>query len=160
MLISFVVLCSVTKLCPILCNLTDCSTPGFPVPHYYQEFAHTHDHWVSDAIQPSHPLSPPSPPAIDLSQYQGILQWVGSSHQVAKVLELQLQPFQWTFRVNLLYDWLVWSPCCPRDSQESSPAPQFESTNSSALGFLYSPTLTSVHDYGKNHSFDYMHLCQ
>ena len=81
---------------------------------------------------------------------------VSSSHQVAKVLELQLQhqSFQWTFRTDFLYDWLIWSPCSPRNPQESSPTPQFKSSNSSALSFLYSPTLTSIHDHWKNHSFD------
>ena len=77
-------------------------------------------------------------------------------HQVAKVLELQHQPFQWIFRVDFLWDWLVWSPCSPRDSQESSPALQFKSINFSALNLFYGPTLTSVHDYWKNCSFDYM----
>ena len=96
-----------------------------PYPPPTLEHAQTHVHRVSDAIQPSHLLSSPSPPAFSLSQHQDLFQWVNSSYQVAKVLELQLQPFQWTFRLNLLYDWLVWSPCCPRDSQESSPAPQF-----------------------------------
>ena len=108
------------------------------------------------SIQPSHPLSPPPPPVLDLSQHQGLFQWTGSSHQVARVLEFQLQhqSFQWIFRTDFLYDGLVGSPCSPRDSQESSPAPQFESINSLALSFLYSPTLTSIHDYWKNHSFD------
>ena len=69
-------------------------------------------------------------------------------------LEFQHQSFQWIFRIDFLYDWLVWSPCCPRDSQESSPAPQFESINSLVLSLLYGPTLTSIHDYWKNHSFD------
>ena len=94
---------------------------------YLLEFAQTHVHWVGDTIQPSHPLSSPSPPASSLSQHQGLFQWVGSSHQVAKVLELQLQQqsFQWLFRVDFLQDWLVCSPCCPRNSQGSSPAPQF-----------------------------------
>ena len=81
----------VAKLCPTLCNLIDRSTPSFPVLHYLLKFAQTHVHWVSDAIQPSHPLSPSSPPALNLSQHQGLFQWVGSSRQVAKVLELQLQ---------------------------------------------------------------------
>ena len=87
----------------------------------------------------------------------GSLQWVGFLHQVAKVLELQLQhqSFQWIFRVDFLQDWLVGSPCRPRDSQESSPAPQFKSINSSALSLLHGPTLTCIHDYWKNHSFDY-----
>ena len=89
-------------------------------------------------------------------QHQGLFQWVSSSHQVAKVLEFQLQhqSFQWTFRTYFLQDGLVGSPCSPRDSQESSPIPQFKSINSLVLSFLYSPTLTSNHDYWKNHSFD------
>ena len=69
----------------------DCSTPGFPVLHYLLEFAQIYVHWVSDAIQPYHPLSPPSPSALNLSQHQGLFQRVGSLHQVAKVLEFQLQ---------------------------------------------------------------------
>ena len=97
--------CSVTYLCPTLCDPVDCSTPGFPVLHRLPEFTQTHVHWVGDAIQPSHPLSPPSPPALNLSQHQGLFQWVGSSHQVAKVLELQFQhqSFQWIFRVDFHY---------------------------------------------------------
>ena len=107
---------------------------------------------IGDAIQPSHPLLSPSPPAFTLSQHQ----WASSSHQVAKVLvfQLQHQSFQWIFRTELLYDVLVGSPCSPRDSQESSPTPQFKSINSSVLNFLYSPTFTSIPDYWKNHSFD------
>ena len=81
-----------------------CSTPGFPVPHYLPEFAQTHFHWVSDAIQPSHPLLPPSPLTFNLSQHRGLFQRVGSSHQVARVLELQFlhQSFQWIFRTDFL----------------------------------------------------------
>ena len=71
-----------------LCNPMDCSTPGFHVLYHIPEFAQTHLHWVSDAIQPCHPPSPPSPLAFSLSQHQGLFQWVSSSHQVAKVLEL------------------------------------------------------------------------
>ena len=104
-------------------------------------------------------LSSPSPPAFNVSQCQGLFQWVSSSHQVAKVLELQHQSFQWIFRVDFLYDWLIWYPCCPRDSQESSPTPQFKSISSFLLSFLYGPTLTSLHDCWKNHSFDYMDFC-
>ena len=76
---------------------------------------------------------------------------VGYLHQVAKVLELQLQyqSFQWIFRIDFLYDWLVWSPCSARDSQESSPSPQFKSINSLVPSFLYGPSLTSLHDYWK-----------
>ena len=72
-----------------LCNPMDCSMPGFPVLHYLLDLAQTHVHWVSDAIQPSHPLLPLSPSALNHSQHQGLFEWVGSSHQVAKVLELQ-----------------------------------------------------------------------
>ena len=98
----------------------------------------------------------PSPPSLNLSKHQGLFQWVSSSHQVAKILGLQLQhqSFQWKFRVDFLSDWLVWTLCCPRDSQESSLVPPFESINSLALSLLYGPTLTSVHDYLKNYSFD------
>ena len=103
-----------------------------------------------------HPLLSPSPPAFNLSQHQGLFQWISSSHQVAKVLEFQLQhqSLQWTFRTDFLEDGLVGSPCSPRDSQESSPTPQFKSINLLVLSFLYSPTLTSIHDYWKNHSFN------
>ena len=96
-----------------------------------------------------------------ISQHQGLFKWVSSSHEVAKVLEFQLQhqSFQWTPRTDLLWDGLVGSSCSPRDSQESLPTLQFKSINSLVLGFLYSPTLTSIYDYWKNHSFDYMDLC-
>ena len=84
-----------------------------------------------------------------------LFQWVSSSHQVATALEFQLQhqSFQWIFRTDFLQDELVESPWRPGDSQESSPIPQFKSINSSALSFLYSPTLTNIHDYQKNHTF-------
>ena len=118
----------------------DCSMPGFPVDHQLSELTQTHVHRVCDAIQPSHPLSSPSPPAPNPSQHQGLFQWVNSSHEVAKVLEFQLQhqSFQRTPRTDLLQNGLVGSPCSPRDSQESSPTPQFKSINSSALSFLFS----------------------
>ena len=93
---------SVTQLCPILCDPMDYSTPGFPVHQQLLELAQTHVHLVSDATQQSHPLSSPSPPAFNLPQNQG-LSWC-SLHQVAKVLELQLQhqSFQWIFRIDFL----------------------------------------------------------
>ena len=96
--------CSVTKSCPTLCNPMDCSMPGFPVHHYLPEFAQTHVHWVGDAIHPSHPLSPPSPPALILFQQQDLFQWVFCLHQVGKVLEVEFQhpSFQWIFRVDFL----------------------------------------------------------
>ena len=96
---------SVTKLCKTLCNPMDCSMPGFPVLQYLLEFAQTHVHWVSDAIQPSHPLLPPSP-ALNPSQHQGIFQWVGSSCQMAKVLKLQHESFQWiSGLISFRIDW-------------------------------------------------------
>ena len=120
-----------------------------------QESTQTYVHWAGDAIQPPHPLLSPSPPTFNLFQHQGLFKWVSSSHQVAKVLEFQLQrqSFQWTPRTDLLQDGLVGSPCSPRDLQESSPTPLFKSINS-VLSFLYSPTLTSIHDYWKKHSLD------
>ena len=85
--ISSVQFSSFTQFCPTLCDLMDCSIPGFPVHHQLLELAQTHIHWVDYAIQPSHPLSSPSSPAFNLSQHQGLSQWVNSSHQVAKILE-------------------------------------------------------------------------
>ena len=89
---------SVTQSCPTLCDPMNCSVPGLPVHHQLPESTQTHVRWVSDAIQPSHPLSSPSPPALNLFQHQGLFKWVSSLHQVAKVLEFQLQhqSFQWT----------------------------------------------------------------
>ena len=100
---------SVTQSCLTLCDPMDCNTPGLPVHHQLLEFTQTHVHWVSDANQPSHPLSSLSPPALNLCQHQGLFKWVGSSHQVAQVLEFQLQhqSFQWTPRTGLLQDGLV-----------------------------------------------------
>ena len=111
-----------------------------------------------ESVMPSSHLilcRPLSPPAPNPSQHQSLFQWVNSSHEVAKVLEFQLQhqSFQRNPRADLLQNGLVGSPCSPRDSQEYS-TPQFKSINSSALSFLHSPTLTSIHDHWKNHSFD------
>ena len=99
---------SVAQSCPTLCNPMDCSMGGLPVRHQLLEFAQTHVHWVGDAIQPSHPLSSPSLPTFHLSQHQGLFKWDSSSHQVAKVLEFQLQhqSFQWIFRIPL--GWTGW----------------------------------------------------
>ena len=151
--ISSVLFSSVIRSCLTLCDPMDCSTTGFPVQ--LLEPTQTHVRWVSDAIQSYYPLPSPSPPAFILSQHQGLLKWVSSLHQVAKVLEFQLQhqSFQWIFRTDILYG-LVGSPCSPRDSQESSPTPQFKSINSLALSSLYIPNLTSIHDHWKNHSLD------
>ena len=98
----------VAQSCPTLCNPMNRSTPGLPIHHKLPESTQTHAHRVGDAIQPSHPLLSPPPPAPNLSQHQGLFQWVNSSHEVAKVLELQLQhqSFQWTPRTYLLSDGL------------------------------------------------------
>ena len=95
--------CSVTQLCPTLCDPMDCSMPGFPVLHYLLELAQTHVHWVDDAIQPSLPLSSPSPPAFSLSQNQGLFQWVGSSHQVVSIGDSASIPEMWPANYCLLY---------------------------------------------------------
>ena len=117
---------------------------------------------VSDVMQACHLLSPPSPIAFNISQNQGLFQWLRSLYSdsqsigasaLASVLSLNIQVW---FPLWLL----VWSPCSPRDSRESSPPPQLESIISLVLSLLYSPTLTSVHDYWKGHSFDYMDLCR
>ena len=154
--ISSVQISSVTQPCPTLCNLMNRSTPGLLVHHQLKDFTQTHVHRVSDAIQPFHPLSSPSLPAPNPSQYHSLFQWVNSSHEVAKVLEFQLQhhSLQRNPRVDLLQNGLVGSPCSPRDSQEFSPTPQLKSTNSSVLSLLHRLTLTSIHDHRKNHSLD------
>ena len=146
----------VTQSCLTVCDSMDCSTPGLPDHHQLSESAQTDVHRVGDATQPSHPLLSPSPPVFNLSQYQGLFQGVSSSHQVVKVLEFQLQhqSFQWILRTDFLEDWLVGSPCSPRDSQESFPTPQFKSIHSWVINFFYGPVLTSIHDSWKNHGFD------
>ena len=94
----------VLQLCPTLCNPMNRSTPAIPIHHQLPEFTQTHVHRIDDAIQPSHPLSSPSPPAPNPSQHQGLIQWVNPSHEVVKILEFQLQhhSFQWTPRTDLL----------------------------------------------------------
>ena len=110
---------SVAQSCPTLCDPMNRSTPGLPVHHQLPEFTQTHVHWVSDAIQPSNPLSSPSPLAPNPSQHQSLLQWVNSFHEMAKVLEFQLQhhSFQRNPRADLLQNGLVGSPQSPRDSR-------------------------------------------
>ena len=101
---SYIQFGSVAQSCLTVCDPMNGRTPGLPVHHQLTEFTQTHVHWVGDTIQPSHPLSSPSPPALNLSQHQGLFSWVSSSHQVAKVLEFQLQhqSLQWTPRTDLL----------------------------------------------------------
>ena len=100
----YIIISSVTKSCPTLCSLLDCSMPDFPVFYHFRKFAQTHVHPVSDAIQPSYTLSSPSPSTFSHSQHQGLFKWVSFSHQMAKVLEFQLQhqSLQWIFRTDLL----------------------------------------------------------
>ena len=119
-----------------------------------------HVHWVSDAIQPSHFLSPPSF-ALNLSQHLGLFQWVGSPHQVVTVLELQLQHQslnEYSGLISIRIDWFDLLALQGK-FHESPPALQFESINSLVLDLLYGPTLTSIHDYWKTHSYDCMDLC-
>ena len=115
-------------------------------------------HWISDAIQSSHPLSPSYPSSFNLSQNQGLFKWVSSSHPVAKGLEFQLQhqSFQWILSVPLGLTGLI--SLLPRVSQESSPTSQFKSINSLVLCLLYSPTLTTIRDHWEDHSLDYTDL--
>ena len=120
-----------------------------PCPSSTRRVCQTHVHWVGDAIQQSHPRSSPSPPHFNHSQHQGLFKWVSSSHQVAKVLEFQLQhqSFQWIPRTDLPYVGLAGSPCSPRASQESSPAfqPRWCVCVSGALQFV--PLLFSCHGH-------------
>ena len=146
--------CSVAKLCLNLCDHMFCNMQVFTVLHYSPEFAQTHFHWVGDAIQQSHSLSSPSPPAFNLSQHQGFFptsQLFPSGGQIievlasASVLPMNIQdwfPLGWT-------GWISLQAFLLADSQESSPTPQFKNINFSALSFLYSPTLTSIHDHWK-----------
>ena len=142
----------------------DHSMPGLPVHHQILEFTQTHVHWVSDAIQPPHPLSSPSPPTFNLSQDQSLFQWVSSSHQVAKGLEFQLQHYSFNEYSGLILGcpslgWTGWISLQSKGLSRVFSNTTVQSTNSSALSFLYSPTLTSIHDYWKNHSFDYTDRC-
>ena len=140
---------SVVQSCPTLCDPMDCSTPNFPVQHQLPEPTQIHVHRIGDAIQPSYLLLSPSPPTFKLFPASGSFprsqffvsggQSIGVSAS-ASVLPMNIQgwfPLGWT----------VGSPCNPRDSQESSPSPQFKSINSLALAFLYSPTLISIHTW-------------
>ena len=146
---------SIAQSCLALCNPMDCSTPGFPVLHQLPEPTQTHVHCIGDAIEPSHPLSSPSSPTFNLPSIRVF--WNKS------VLHIRW-PKYWSFSFSISpsneysglipLGWLLGSPCSPRDSKESSPTPQCKNINFSALSFLHGPTLTSIHDYWKNHSFD------
>ena len=152
-----VIVCSVQSLSRVqLCDPMDCSTPGLPVHHQLPEFTQTHVHWVGNAIQPSHPLSSSSPPSFNLSQHQGPFKWVRSSHQVAKYWSFNFSissSNEYSGLISLRMNWMDLL-AVQETLQESSPTQQFKSINSSVLSFLYSPTLKSIHDHRKNHSFD------
>ena len=152
---------SVAQLCPTLCDPMDWSVPGLPVHHQLPEFTHTHVHWVGDAILPSHPLSSLFPSTFNLSQHQGFFQMsqfftsggqstgVSASTSVLPINTQDWFPLGWTGWISL---------------QSKGLSRVFSNTtvqtiNSLALSFLHSPTLTSIHDCWKNHSFDYMDLC-
>ena len=152
--------CSVTNLHPTPCNPVDCSMPVFPALYYLPEFAQIHVHWVGDAIQPPHPLPPPSSPAFILSQHHGHFQSVYSLHQGAKVSELQLQYqlFQWIFRVDFLQDWFDLL------AVQGTLKSLLQSHNSKASVLQHSAffRVQLSHPYmiiGKNHSSDYTDLC-
>ena len=138
-----------------ICDPIGCSTPGFPVHHQLQELVQTHVHRFGDAIQSSHPLPSPSPPAFNLSQHQGLFQWVSSLHQVAKY-------WSFSFSISLpmnVQDWfpLGWTGLI---SLKSKGLPRvFSNTTVQkhrflALSLLYSPNFTSIHDYWKKHNLD------
>ena len=152
---------SVIQSCPTFCNPMDCSIPGFPFHHQFLEPIQTHVHRVNNAINNlilccPLLLLPSIFPSIKVFSNESFLCINGQSIGISA--SASVLP-EWVFRTDFLYDWLVWSPCSPRDSQESSPTPQFKSINSLVLNLLYSPTLTSIHDYWKSHSFGYMNLC-
>ena len=148
-----------TAVCPALCAVSFNCERGLRCKYgAYHQFSSVHS-VVSYSWRPHEPQQarPPCPsPTPGVYPNPGPFKWISCSRQVAKVLQLKLQhqSFQWTPRPGLLWDGLVGSPCSPRDSQGSLPAPQFKSISSSALSFLYGPTLTSIHDYWKNHSLD------
>ena len=152
--------CSVTKTCPTLCRPMKCSTADFPVLHYLPGLVQVHVHWVSDVILPSHPLQSSSPPALNLSQHQGfffcfvLFLFLPMSFLFTPIgISIRASASSLVPPMNIV-DWLVGSPCSSRDSQKSSQAPQFKNMYSSMLSLVYGWTLTSVHDYRKNHSFD------
>ena len=142
---------SVAQSCPTLCDPMNHSTPGLPVHYQLPEFTQTQVYWVGDAIQPSHPLLSPFPPALNPSQDQSfsmsqLFAGSGQSTVVSALASFLPKNTQgWS-----LYNGLVGSPCRPRDSQEYSPTTQFKTINSLVLSFLHSPTLNPYMITGKN----------
>ena len=139
-----------------LCDPMNCSTPGLPVHHQLLEFTQTHVHQVGDAIQPSHPLLSPFIPAPNPSQHQSLFQWVNSSHEVAKILEFQLSIIPSKEHPGLISFRMDWLDLLGVQGTLKSLL-QHHSSKASILchsALFYSPTLTSIHDYWKKHSFD------
>ena len=137
----------------------DFSTPGFAVLHHLPELAQTHVHWFGDAIQPSHPPLSPSPPAFNVSQLRVFssesalcIRWPSSSRWWS--FSSSISPSNEYSGIDFLWDWLVWSFCSPRDSQGSSPTPQFKSINSSVLSFLH---IQLSHPYKNVHTTIQLH---
>ena len=147
--------CSVIQWCLTLCNPMDCSTPGFPFLPYLLEFAQTHVHWVGDAIQPSYTLLPPSLLALNLFQHQDLFQWIDSAsggQSIGASFLASVFP-EYSGLISSRTDWFDLLAI-----QESSPAPQFETINSSALSLLYGPALISIHATGKTQPWVYRPL--
>ena len=139
--------------CVWLCDRMDCSMPGIPVHHQLPEFTQTLVHWVGDTIKSSHPLSSPSPPALNLSQDQGLFKWVSSLHQVAKLLEFSfsISPSnEHPGLISFTMDWL--DLLAVQGTLKSLLQHHSSKVNSSVISLLDCPTLTSRHDYWKNHS--------
>ena len=130
----------------------DCSTPGFPVLHHLPELDQTHVHWVSDAIQPSHPLSSSSPPAFNFSQHQGLFKWVSLSWSTGVSASASVPFNEYLGLIPSRMNWL--DLLAVQGTQASSPTLQLKSINSSAFSLLYGPTLTSICDYKNKHKFD------
>ena len=156
--------CSVVKSCPTLCNSMDCSTPGFPVLHHLLEFAQTHVHGVGDAIPPSHPLSPSSS-ALNLSHHQGLSQWVGSSHQVVKVMVSAGTSASASVLPMNIQDWLPlgWTGWISLQSKALLSLTQGHNSKASVLwrsALLIVQLSTSINEYWRNCSFDYTDLCR
>ena len=133
-----------------------CSTAGFPVHHQLPELAQTHGHRVGDTIRPFHPLSSPSPPAFIFPNTRVFSNMSALDSMWPKYwsISFSIRPSNEYSGLISFRIWLLWSLFSPRDSQESSPTPQFKSINSSVLSFLYGPTLTSIHNYWENRNFD------
>ena len=147
---------SVTQLCPTLCDPMDCNMSGLPVHHQLPQFTQNHVHWVSDAIQTILCSVVPFASCFQFFPASGSFQmnqlFASGGQSIGVSVSALVLPM--TIQDWFPLGWTIGSPCSQRDSQESSPTPQFKSISSSVLSFLYSPTLTSIHDYWKNHSFD------